>query len=38
MYRLKSFEEMVEKGIIDQMNDFDYILIERPKWKEQLDL
>lgn len=38
MYRLKSFEEMIEKGIIDQMNDFDYILIERPKWIENIEL
>jgi tRNA threonylcarbamoyladenosine biosynthesis protein TsaE len=38
MYRLESFEQMVEKGIIDQMNDYDYILIERPKWIEQLEL
>ena len=38
MYRLNSFEEMVEKGIVDQMNDFEYILVERPKWIEQLEL
>jgi hypothetical protein len=38
MYRLESFEQMVEKGIVDQMNDYDYILIERPKWVDQLEL
>jgi len=38
MYRLDSFEDMVEKGILDQMNDFEYILIERPKWIENLEL
>jgi tRNA A37 threonylcarbamoyladenosine biosynthesis protein TsaE len=38
MYRLNSFKEMVEKGIIDQMNTVEYILIERPKRTEQLEL
>jgi tRNA threonylcarbamoyladenosine biosynthesis protein TsaE len=38
MYRLESFEQLVEKGILDQMNDYPYILIEWPKWIDQLEL
>ena len=37
MYRLESFEQMIEKGILDQMNDYEYILIERPKRIENLE-
>lgn len=38
MYRLSSFEELVEKGILNQISEFEWIVIERPKWVEQLDL
>ena len=38
MYRLESFEQMVEKGIVDQMNNYEYLLVERPKWIEELEL
>lgn len=38
MYRLESFEEAVEKWIISHLNDYKYILIERPKWKDKLGL
>jgi tRNA threonylcarbamoyladenosine biosynthesis protein TsaE len=36
MYRLEDFHQVVEKGILDQMNAYDYVLIERPKRIEQL--
>ena len=36
MYRIKEFSELVEKWIIDQINGFDYIVIERPKFIDQL--
>lgn len=38
MYRLSSFEELVEKGILNQISEFEWIVIERPKWVDQLDL
>lgn len=38
MYRLTSFDELVEKGILNQISEFEYIVIERPKWESQLDL
>lgn len=38
MYRLSSFEEMIEKGILNQISEFEWIVIERPKWIDQLDL
>ena len=38
MYRLESFQQMVEKGILDQITTYEYLLIERPKWIEQLEL
>ncbi|MBQ9554021.1 tRNA (adenosine(37)-N6)-threonylcarbamoyltransferase complex ATPase subunit type 1 TsaE [bacterium] len=38
MYRLSSFEELVEKGILNQISEYEYIVIEWPKWEEQLDL
>jgi len=38
MYRLESFEDLVEKWIMDLINEYDYILIEWPKWIEKLDL
>ena len=38
MYRLSKFEELIEKGILNQISEFEYIVIERPKWEDQLDL
>ena len=38
MYRLLSFDELIEKGILNQISDFEYIVIEWPKWEESLDL
>jgi len=36
MYRIKEYSELVEKWIIDQINEFEYIVIERPKFIDQL--
>ena len=36
MYRIKEFSELVEKWIIDQINEFEYIVIERPRFINQL--
>lgn len=36
MYRIQEFSELIEKWIIDQINEFDYIVIERPKFIDQL--
>ena len=38
MYRLDTFEDLVEKWIIDLVNQYEYILIEWPKWTEKLNL
>jgi tRNA threonylcarbamoyladenosine biosynthesis protein TsaE len=38
MYRLESFQQMIEKGILDQLYNYQYLLIEWPKWIEQLGL
>lgn len=38
MYRLTSVSEAHQKGILDQISEFDYIVIERPKRVEELDL
>ena len=38
MYRLKSFDELIEKGILNQISEFETIVIEWPKWIDQLDL
>ncbi|MDR2540501.1 MAG: tRNA (adenosine(37)-N6)-threonylcarbamoyltransferase complex ATPase subunit type 1 TsaE [Candidatus Peribacteria bacterium] len=38
MYRLESFEQLIEKGILDQMNEYNYILIEWPKRVDQLEI
>ena len=38
MYRLESFEDLVEKWIMDLINEYEYILIEWPKWTEKLNL
>ncbi len=31
MYRIKYFDELLEKWIIEQLDNFEYIAIERPK-------
>ena len=36
MYRIKEYDELVEKWIIDQINEFDYVIIERPKFIDKL--
>lgn len=38
MYRLESLSEAIEKGILDQIAEFDSIVIEWPKWIDALDL
>lgn len=36
MYRINEFNELVEKGIIDQINEYEHIIIERPKFIDKL--
>lgn len=36
MYNITSFEELIEKWIIDQIHEHEYIAIERPKFVDQL--
>lgn len=36
MYRINEYNELVEKWIIDQINEFDYVIIERPKFIDKL--
>lgn len=38
MYRLESFEDFLEKGILDLINEYEYILIEWPKWIDKINL
>lgn len=38
MYRLENFGDLIEKWIMDLINEYKYILIEWPKWIENLDL
>jgi tRNA A37 threonylcarbamoyladenosine biosynthesis protein TsaE len=38
MYRLSSFDEFIEKGILNQISEFDNIVVEWPKREDQLDL
>ena len=38
MYRLNTFNELVEKGILNQISEYEYIVIERIKREESLDL
>lgn len=38
MYRLETFEDLIEKWIMDLLNEYEYILIEWPKWTEKLNL
>jgi tRNA threonylcarbamoyladenosine biosynthesis protein TsaE len=36
MYRINTYEELVEKWIIDQINEYEDIVIERPKFIDKL--
>lgn len=36
MYRLEKYEELVEKWILEEIQQHDYIIIERPKWIDRL--
>lgn len=38
MYRLESYEKLLQKGILNQISEFEYIVIEWPKRIDQLDL
>ena len=38
MYRLDTFEDLVDKWILGLINQYEYILIEWPKWIEKLNL
>ena len=38
MYRLETFEDLIEKWIMDLLNEYEYILIEWPKWTDKLNL
>ena len=38
MYRLSAYDELIEKGILNQISDFDNVVIEWPKWEDELDL
>lgn len=38
MYRLESYEDLVQKWILAQMHEHDYIVVERPKFIDQLGL
>ena len=38
MYRLETFEDFLEKGILDLINQYEYILIEWPKWIDKINL
>ena len=38
MYRIQTFEDIVEKWILNQIHEHDYIVIERPKFIDQLGL
>lgn len=38
MRRIEDYQELVKKGIIDQINEYEYILIERPKYNDKLPI
>lgn len=38
MYRLESYEDLVQKWILAQIHEHDYIIIERPAFIDQLGL
>lgn len=35
MYRLESENDLIEKGILDEIQQYEYICIERPKFEKQ---
>jgi tRNA A37 threonylcarbamoyladenosine biosynthesis protein TsaE len=35
MYRLNDFNDLIDKGILDQIEQFEYIVIEWPKREEE---
>ncbi|MCF7834529.1 tRNA (adenosine(37)-N6)-threonylcarbamoyltransferase complex ATPase subunit type 1 TsaE [Candidatus Gracilibacteria bacterium] len=38
MYRIEHYSDLVEKGILDQIHQYEYIVIERPKFIDKLGL
>ena len=38
LYRLENIQDLIEKWIQDQLEDFDFVVIERPKFENYLDL
>lgn len=38
MYNIKTYEELLHKGILDLIDQYEYIVIERPKFVEQLTI
>ena len=38
MYRLESFEQMIQKWIVDDMQNYDHIIVERPKRIDKLPI
>jgi len=36
MYRIEKYEDLMEKWIIDQINQFDYVVIEWPRFIDKL--
>lgn len=38
LYRLENIQDLIEKWIQDQIEDFDFVVIERPKFENYLDL
>ncbi len=38
MYNIKTYEELLHKGILDLIDQYQLIVIEWPKFVEQLDL
>jgi tRNA threonylcarbamoyladenosine biosynthesis protein TsaE len=36
MYRIEKYEDLVEKWILDQINQYNYVVIERPKFIDKL--
>lgn len=38
MYNIKTYEELLHKGILDLIDQYEYIVIEWPKFIEQLSI
>lgn len=36
MYRLQEYDDLVQKWILDQIHQYEYIVIERPKFVDQI--